>query len=362
MSNLTAKSLEPHDQPLMDKLTDRWNFSDSMNTAVELATKRSAEKMTGPGAFFHKETQEKISANRLSFAQRGAARIPWNLLRKRSGADAIVRTTNTFDDFATIFNDYLILPELGAQEFQDLTGEFRIPRQTEGGTADGTWSDDSSSISSTTAALEISSARSCTLMIKRFALRSSEGTRNGGKPVGDYLEKEFASQLGRNLLSAALNGSGASGVPRGLLQIAADSGSDVASHALDSTGIPSYSDLIAIEKLHADSRALSSRSAWICSPSMLQSLRSVADSNGHPVVQGGDGGLNLLGYRLRATSSCPNNRIIFGDFSGILLLFFGPSLDLLADPFTSGGLRVDYTLLAYVNILVQKPEGLVVGS
>ncbi len=94
---------------------------------------------------------------------------------------------------------------------------------------------------------------------------------------------------------------------------------------------------------------------------MLETLRGIADSNGHPVLTSALDGNRLLGYRIRSTPSCPANKLIFGDFSKIALLYWAPGVDLVVDPFTLVS-QVVFSVFMYVNHLVLQPGAFVVAS
>lgn len=359
-SLLTAKGLEPHDQKILNDLANRWTFHDALQHALAMRTGKDTKSINGPSQFFSNQTAEQIRELKLDHCAPRATHLPWSLLSTRAGAgagNAINTVTNRRDAFTTILSDSSLLPELGAKELFDLIGKVHIPRQTS--VQDAVWADNSTDNAATDDSLEESELESKTVYITRKAPRSL--TRGGNSQVSDLLLEEMAASAGNLMLSAVINGDGSTGVPRGILQQAADSGTDFLTVSLPTSGNPTYSSLLEIERKHANSRALSESSAWIVSPTMLETLRGIADGNGHPVLTSALDGNRLLGYRIRSTPSCPANKLIFGDFSKIALLYWAPGVDLVVDPFTLVS-QVVFSVFMYVNHLVLQPGAFVVAS
>ena len=360
MSNLTAKGLEPHDQKILNDLANRWTFHDALQHALAMRTGKDTKSINGPSQFFSNQTAEQIRELKLDHCAPRATHLPWSLLSTRAGAgggNAINTVTNRRDAFTTILSDSSLLPELGAKELFDLIGKVHIPRQTSVQAA--VWADNVTDNAATDDSLEESELESKTVYITRKAPRSL--TRGGNSQVSDLLLEDMASSAGNLMLAAVINGDGSTGVPRGILQQAADSGTDFQTVSLPTSGNPTFSSLIEIERKHANSRALSESSAWIVSPTMLETLRGIADGNGHPVLTSALDGNRLLGYRIRSTPSCPANKLIFGDFSKIALLYWAPGVDLVVDPFTLVS-QVVFSVFMYVNHLVLQPGAFVVAS
>jgi len=359
MSNLTAKGLEPHDQKLMNDLANRWTFHDALQHALAMRTGKDTKSINGPSQFFSNQTAEQIRELKLDHCAPRATHLPWSLLSTRAGAgggSAINTVTNRRDAFTTILSDSSLLPELGAKELFDLIGKVHIPRQTSVQAA--VWADNSSESTAVDDALEESELESKTVYITRKAPRSL--TRGGNSQVSDLLLEEMAASAGNLMLSGVINGDGSTGTPRGILQQAADSGTDFQTVSLPTSGNPTFSSLIEIERKHAASRALSEKSSWIVSPTMLETLRTIT-GGGVPVLTAHQDGNRLLGYRIRSTPSCPANKLIFGDFSKIALCYWSPGIDLVSDPFTLVS-QVVFSVFMYVNHLVLQPGAFVVAS
>ena len=357
MSNLVAQSLQPHDQKLMNDLANRWTFADAIQYALDLRSGKAESSMKGgPTALFSNQAAELINKLKIDHSAPRGVHLPWDLLSSRAGGDAVVRVTNRRDAFTTILSDKAILPQLGAAELFDLVGKVRIPRQTAVQAA--VFSDDSTDNAATDDALEQTDLEPKTVYITRKTPRSTfEG---GAGPVSELLLEDMAASAGNLMLSAVLNGDGSTGTPRGLIQLSEDSGTDVETVSLPTSGNPTYSELIEIERKHAASRALSESSAWIVSPTMLETLRGIT-GGGVPVLTAHQDGNRLLGYRIRSTPSCPANKLLFGDFSKIALLFWRPGIDLTVDPFTLVS-QIKVNIYMYVNHSILQPGAFVVAA
>ena len=247
----------------MNDLANRWTFADAIQYALDLRSGKAESSIKGgPTELFSNQAAELINKLKIDHSAPRGVHLPWDLLSSRAGGDAVVRVTNRRDAFTTILSDKAVLPQLGAAELFDLVGKVRIPRQTAVQAA--VWSDDSTDNAATDDALEQTDLEPKTVYITRKTPRSTfEG---GAGPVSELLLEDMAASAGNLMLSAVLNGDGSTGTPRGLIQLSEDSGTDVETVSLPTSGNPTYSDLIEMERKHAASRALSESSAWIVSP------------------------------------------------------------------------------------------------
>ncbi len=173
------------------------------------------------------------------------------------------------------------------------------------------------------------------------------------------LRRELRNAAGVALTAAVLNGSGASGEPRGIIN-------------WPSIGSFTPSDLsqAALRNAQADvGNALAVLSAETCgyvtTPGVAETLatRQRFTGSDRALWEGPSADGIVEGCRALATTGCPADVIVFGDWSNVTIVQWAGGLVLHVDPFTkfqSGivGMRV----LMFVDVVVTRPGGFTVAS
>ncbi len=144
---------------------------------------------------------------------------------------------------------------------------------------------------------------------------------------------------------AALQGSGASGEPLGLLGtpgIGSVSGTSLA-----------WAGVVSMEETVANADANDAQISFIAHPGTRKLLRQREKATGSGVIWPES---QIAGHAAYATTSAPSATLFCGDFSNIVLLFWGEGPEILVDPssgFREG--RVDFGLFLSMDVVVVYP-------
>jgi HK97 family phage major capsid protein len=236
-----------------------------------------------------------------------------------------------------------VLMQLGATAFNDLVGDFEVPKETNVGshywvTEDNDVSEDSPTIGQVAFAPKTIGAY--TDLTRKFLKQTSV---DGEQFVRRRLTKNLA--LGIDL--AGINGSGESGQPTGILQ----NENLVLVEIGDDGGPLTWAKVVELESLVASENALVGNLAYLTHPLVRGQMKTTERAEGTArFLMADDGSVN--GYRTAVSTQVPTDltkgygedltALIFGDFSQLAFAFWG-GLDILVDPYTkskSGGVRV----------------------
>jgi HK97 family phage major capsid protein len=240
-----------------------------------------------------------------------------------------------------------------------LVGQVAIPKQT--GSATHFWVAENSAPTESQQAfgqvtMTPKTVGAFTDISRRLILQSSISVEN-------LVQRDLATVLGLAVQQAAINGSGASNQPTGILTTAG-----IGSVAGGTNGLaPTWAHIIALETAIAVANADVGTMGYLTNARMrgrLKSTEKFATSNGSPIWDGGSTPLN--GYAAAVTNAVPSNgtkgsgtnlsSIIFGNFADLMIGMWG-SLDLMVDPYTgstAGTIRV--VALQDVDVAVRNVE------
>lgn len=292
----------------------------------------------------------------------GQAWIPFEALSVRT----MLQSTGTLggnlvasEILATSFVDELqprmVVGRAGARVLSGLVGDVQLPRLRTGATA--TWMTS-----------ELAPATASNLYVDQVGLSVHELVAEvdvsrklmiQSTPSCEALViQDIQRKVAQGLDKAALAGTGASGQPSGCLVsssnlITVGDGNGV---SFSTFGVTCYASLVSMEAAVASSNVEPGRCSWITNPGMRGALRQA------PLAATGDAfcwidvpgaGIDgkLLGARAWVTTQVPQDleygssgascsAIMFGDFSDVLLAYFGPGIALTVDPYTLASTRV----------------------
>ena len=237
--------------------------------------------------------------------------------------------------------------QAGARTIDGLIGDVGIPRQN--GSVVGHWVAEGAAPPASDAAVESIGLSPKTIaavienISRKLRMQSSPG-------VEQLLIDDIKSQIGLAIDFAAINGTGAADQPTGILNT-----TGIGSVTLAGAGVPSWAEVCEMESLVSVDNALNGRLAYITDPVTLKTMKTTEKSSGTAkYVAAGDGTLN--GYPLLVSNQIPTGTLIFGDWSQLLVGFWG-ELDILVDPYThgtSGGLNLD--AFQSCDIAIRHPE------
>ena len=262
----------------------------------------------------------------------------------------LVATELMGSSFIDLLRNAMILDKLGVTWLRDLNGNIAIPNQT--GAATTYWVAENGAVTESQQAvgqvtMTPKTVGAFTDYSRRLLLQSS-------LDVEAFVRTDLAMQIGQALQAAALNGSGASNQPTGLLNT-----NGIGSVAGGTNGLaPAYDHIVDLESAVANANADVGTLGYCTNSKVRGKLRKTqefASTNGKPVwTSGRERGIgDLLGYDAVVTNSMPSDltkgtstsvcsAIAFGNWADLMIGMWG-GLDVILDPYTgaiSGTKRV----------------------
>ena len=322
----------PSEIGLTEKETKRFSILRAIN-ALANPTDRKAQE----AAAFEFEC-----SNAAAEAQRTTAQgimLPTEILSNWSQRDL-----NASDDSTLIAEDYrggsfidvlrnnsAVMPL--ATNLQGLSGDVKIPKKTAASSASfissegGDASESEFTMGSVTMSMRTLGA--FTEMTRQLLIQSSLDVEN-------LVRDDLARAMALKIDDVAIGGSGSSGNPTGILNT-----TGINSISLSSAAAPTFTEMVSMETAVAVDNALVGDLHYIMTPSNYGTLKTTAKIGSSEPVFVADNGI-VNGYNtIRSNQISPNN-YIFGNFSDLLIGFFG-GLDLTVDPYSlskSGTVRI----------------------
>lgn len=262
-----------------------------------------------------------------------------------STAGKLVATNLLAANFIELLRNRMMVAQMGAQMLTGLSGNIAIPRQTGGATS--YWVAESGAPTESAAAFDQVAMSPKT--VGAFSDISRKLLLQSSIDVESFVRSDLASVLALAIDLAAINGSGSSNQPTGIL---ATSGiGDVAGG--DNGLAPAWAHIVELETDVAVSNADVGALGYLTNAKVrgkLKGTSKVANQNGF-IWEAGDAPLN--GYRAGVSNQVPSNltkgtsngvasAIIFGNWADLIIGQWG-TLDLMVDPYsgsTSGTVRV----------------------
>ena len=256
----------------------------------------------------------------------------------------IVATDLLSGSFIDLLRNAMVINSLGTRFMTGLVGNIAVPKLTGAATAYWVAENAAPTESQQTIGQVTMSPKTVgafTDISRRLLLQSSIG-------VEQMVQQDLATVLGLAIQQAAINGTGASNQPSGIMTL-------VTAIGLGTNGLaPTLAHVIALETAIASANADVGTLAYLTNAKVrgrLKSTEKYSAGTGMPVWA--DGATPLNGYRAAVTNSVPSNltkgtssgvcsAIIFGNFSDLVIGMWG-GLDLMVDPYTgssAGTVRV----------------------
>lgn len=343
---------------LTEKEVRSFSFVRAIN-ALAHPTDRKAQE----AARFEFEVSE-AAASAMGKESRGIM-VPAEVLKRdltvgtNTAGGFTVATDLLSGNFIDLLRNKAVVMGLGTQMLTGLQGNIAIPRATGGASA--FWVAESGSPTESAAAFDQVTMSGKTVgalsdISRKLLLQSSID-------IEGYVRNDLATALALAIDSAAIEGTGSSNQPTGILNT-----SGIGSVAGGTNGAaPSYANIIALETEVAQDNADIGSLRYLTNSKVRGKLKSTFTnaSSGEIPVFGADGTMN--GYNVAVTNQVPSNltkgtasgvcsAIIFGNFADLIIGMWG-SLDLMVDPYTassSGTVRV--VALQDLDIAVRHPE------
>lgn len=342
---------------LSDKEVERFSFV-RLIAAQASPNDAAVQRVAG----FEREVST-AAANALGIAPKGMF-VPIDVLRAPfpfqralnvgtpTAGGNTVQTDVVGSSFIEMLTNRLMVKTLGATVLTDLSGNVAIPRQTAASTAywvaeGGAPTESDQAFDQVT--LTPHTAGAFTDYTRRLLLQSSID-------VEAFVRLDLATRITTGIDLAAINGSGSSNQPRGILNT-----SGIGSVAGGTNGAaPTLANIVALESAVAAANADVGSLAYLTNAKVRGKLKTVDVSaagagkflwGDAPTVQPGIGNLN--GYRAGVSNQVPSNlvkgtsgavcsAIIFGNWADLLIGMWS-GLDVLVDPYsnsTTGTVRV----------------------
>jgi HK97 family phage major capsid protein len=260
-------------------------------------------------------------------------------------------------DFITLLRNAMVLSGLGTRMMSGLVGNIAIPRHTSASTA--YWVNEGVAPTESQQAFDQVTMSPKTLgaftdISRKLLLQSS-------LDVEAMVRQDLATVLGLEIERAAINGSGTSPEPRGILQTAAVPTVSIGTNG----GAPTWGHMVDMETQVAVGNALLGNLNYLTNARVRGKLKNTfVDGPGSGERVWVDGSVN--GYNAAVTNAVPSNltkgtgtnlsAAIFGNFADLIIGMWG-GLDLMVDPYTAstaGTVRV--VALQDVDVALRHPE------
>lgn len=269
------------------------------------------------------------------------------------GAEFVTRATIGYQEG---LRNAMIMARLGATYMTGLRGNVRIVK---GGAAAASWYVEEGAASTTKLAfgtLDLSPKR-----LQIIAGYTGELLHQSTLAVDEIIARELVMAHASALDAAAINGTGSSGQPAGILNTVG-----IGSVAMgDDGGAITYAALVNLEKEVSVDNALLGNLAYVTNSKVAAKLKTIPTVAGYPnwIMEGGQAN----GYPVVICNAVPStltkgntsgacSAVIFGNFQDVIIAQWG-GMDLLIDPFTSKGKGVvEVSAAAYHDIGVRHPE------
>lgn len=298
----------------------------------------------------------------------GTFRVPFDVLAQSrdltvgtaTAGGNLVATDLRSGSFIELLSNAMSVMQMGATMLTDLNGNVAIPRQTSGASIfwvaeGGTVTE--SNLAFDQVALTPKTAGTFVDMSRQLLLQSSIS-------VEEFVRRDLALRMALGLDLAALNGSGSSNQPRGVLNTAG-----IGSVPGGTNGAaPTWPHIVGLESKVSIANADVGTMGYLTNSAVrgkLKTTQKFDGTNGVPVW--GDGNEPLNGYPARVSNQVPSNltkgtasgvcsAILFGNWADVLIGMWG-GLDILPNPYIlsgTGSVRIE--VYQTCDVQVRHPE------
>ena len=248
-----------------------------------------------------------------------------------------------------LLRNQAVVAQLGATVLSGLTSNVSFPRQT--AAASAAWLGETATRSKTAATFG-----QLLLSPKRIAVQSGYSLqllRQSSLAVEQFVRNDQTAVLGIAMDLAAIQGTGSDGQPLGIV-----SSSGIGTVTFGAA--PTYAKYIEMIAAMLTANSLMGQPAFLGSPSSWTKGKTIARATNQGFIIGADNTVD--GYRWAPSNHLPSNRLILGDFSQVLMAYFGEP-DVVVDPFTQAadGI-VNVTTNHFVDVGVRQGASFVVST
>jgi len=331
----TVKGLSPHE-------LRQYSIRNLINAQLERNRKHAFNDTCAPLSM-EEEISQSLGKDLGMLPPLGGSFVPLILASgydtKNNSSGAYMVATKLADLITVLRNKSIVL-RLGAQLLDGVNSGIAVPVQATGSSASWVAENPGTDVSQSDSSFAQIVPHACTL--QATTAYSRQFLSQSSLSVEQFLRDDLASATASALDLAAINGSGVSGVPLGLMNT-----SNVNTYAMGASGgAPTAAALMDLERQVADASADLGPLAWATTPTMRAKLRTVPLFTGAtmPCWTTDEGIDQLLGQPAVVSRNVPQgltkggsndcHAIICGDFSQMTIVQFGV-LAIVADEFTS---------------------------
>lgn len=343
IAKLSSKPMPTADIGLDKRETKRYSMMRAIN-----ALANPGDAAAQRAAAFERECSEATSA-KLGKQARGfmvpteVQRRDLNVTTATAGGN-LVATELLGGSFIDALRNAMVIDKMGTRMLTGLVGNIAIPRLSGTGTAYWVAENTAPTESDQTIAQVTMSPKTVgafTDISRRLLLQSSID-------VEAMVQNDLATILGLAIQQAAINGSGASNQPSGIL-------TRVTASVIGGTNgaAPTWANIVQLESDVAVSNADVGTLGYLTNARVRGKLKTTSKVTGQNGFVWDDGETPMNGYRTAVTNAVPSNlvkgssgstcsAIVFGNFADLVIGMWG-SLDLMVDPYTgstAGTVRV----------------------
>lgn len=287
------------------------------------------------------------AARHLSFSKKGNYTIPYDVLRAKvpqavraplsASSSDIVATNLLAQDYVEYLYNQTVVRKAGAFALDGLVGNVHIP--TAAGTATSYW------LGTDTTALTESEMSFGQLaltphQITGFTRYSRQLIAQSTPAVEQLVRNDLAEVMAIGVDEAAINGSGSSGQPTGILNT---SGVNVISLGTNGAA-PAYTNMVDMVGALMKANAYRGKLGWLINGQVFETLATTARiGSTYPVFIINDPFDNLLGHPIYNSQQVPStltkgtgtnlSATLFGNFADLIIGGWA-GLDILVDPYT----------------------------
>ena len=296
--------------------------------------------------------------------------VGWGGMKQRayvagtaSAGGNLIATDLLESNFIDALRNRTIVGELGARYFPGLIGNVAIPKRATDNTAYWIGGDDSDSITESTGSFSqiTMSPKTVGALTKYSHLMKLQSTPE----IEQTIRNGFIAIIANAIDAAALNGSGSSNQPTGVIQT-----SGIGSVAGGTNGLaPTLDHLFDLKKAVAIDNADVGSAAFVTNAKVEAVLSKLKDGNSQYLLSpyGNEiGRQQIVSRRFEVSNAIPSNltkgsgsnlsAILYGNFADLYIGLFG-ELEILVDPYTDFAKGTTAVrILQSIDIKVARPE------
>lgn len=340
------------DIDLSAKDKKRFNLARAISAMVNPSDRRAQE-----AAAYEFEVSEAV-AQRSGRAAQGVLMPHSVLVRDMSAGDsgdsALIAEDYRGDQFIDALRNASSVMAAGATTLTGLSGDVKIPRKSAGASAGWVSSEggatSESEMTLATVSLTPKTLGAYTDVTRQLLIQSSED-------VDRLIRDDLTTAIAIAIDKAALEGSGSSGQPTGILNQ-----TGVNSVTSFAAANPTFAEVVSLQTAVSEDNALFGNLAYIVPPAMYGALKTTEKAtNTAQFVVENDG--SIAGYNAIVSAQCSAGNLYFGNFADCLVGFFSSGVDIIVDTSTgatSGTQRI--VALQSVDVAVRHAVSFAFGN